>query len=103
MERVRSELSEALTDEKRAREELRKAIGPAAPAGQFAVAPVDLGPNLVEIDALIELARTARGDLKAARAAAGGAEVSARLVRREVVPDLTFRLRLLNSSGPTRP
>jgi cobalt-zinc-cadmium resistance protein CzcA len=101
MERVRSELSEAFTDEKRAREELRKAIGPGAPAGQFAVAPVDLGPNLVEIDALIELARTARGDLKAAQAAAAGAEVSARLARREVVPDLTFSLGLLNSAGPT--
>lgn len=101
MERVRSELSEALTDEKRAREELRKAIGPAAPTDQFSVAPVELGPNLVEVAALIELARMARGDLRAARAAAAGAEVSARLVRREVVPDLTFSLGLLNSTGPT--
>ena len=100
-ERVRSELSDALTDEKAAREELRKAIGPGAPAGLFAVGPVDLSPPYAEAGSLITLALSARGDLKAARAFSGGAEASATLARREVVPDLTFSLGLLNSAGPT--
>jgi cobalt-zinc-cadmium efflux system outer membrane protein len=101
MEKVRSELSEALTDEKRAREELRKAIGPASPEGSFSVAFAELNPTYAENNTLISFAQTMRGDLRAARAIASGAEVSASLARREVVPDLTFSLGVLNSSGPT--
>jgi len=100
-ERIRTDLSDALADEKAAQEELRKAIGPAAPAGPFAAAPVDLSPSYAEVDALTTLALLSRGDLKAARALSGGAEASATLARREVVPDLTFSLGLLNSAGPS--
>lgn len=100
-ERVRTDLSDALADEKAAREELRKAIGPAAPAGSFTVAPIDLSPPYAEVDALTTMALISRGDLKAARALSGGAEASAVLARREVVPDLTFSLGLLNSAGPS--
>ncbi len=99
-ERVRTELSDALADEKAAREELRKAIGPAAPIGPFAVAPVDLSPPYAEVGALTAFALSARGDLKAARAVSGGAEASAILAKREVVPDLTLSLGLLNTNGP---
>ena len=99
-ERVRTELSDALADEKAAREELRKAIGPAAPIGPFAVAPVDLSPPYAEVGALTAFALSARGDLKAARALSGGAEASAILAKREVVPDLTLSLGLLNTNGP---
>ncbi|TLY23525.1 MAG: CusA/CzcA family heavy metal efflux RND transporter [Nitrospirae bacterium] len=100
-ERVRTELSDALADEKGAREELRKAIGPTAPAGSFIVVPVDLSPPYAEVGALTVLALSNRGDLRAARALHGGAEASAILARREVVPDVTFSLGLLNSAGPT--
>ena len=99
-ERVRTELSDALADEKAAREELRKAIGPAAPIGPFAVAPVDLSPPYAEVGALTAFALSARGDLKAARALSGGAEASAILAKREVVPDITLSLGLLNTNGP---
>src|SRR5439155_26370429 len=92
---------DALADEKGAREELRKAIGPTAPAGPFSVAPVDLSPPYAAVGALTELALSNRGDLRAARALYGGAEASAILARREVVPDVTFSLGLLNSAGPT--
>ncbi|HEV8244121.1 MAG TPA: CusA/CzcA family heavy metal efflux RND transporter [Nitrospirales bacterium] len=100
-ERVRTDLSDALADEKGVREELRKAIGPAAPAGSFAVTPIDLSPSYAEVDALLTLAPLSRGDLKAARAFSGGAEASATLARREAVPDLTFSLGLLNTTSPT--
>jgi outer membrane protein TolC len=99
-ERIRTDLSDALADEKSAREELRKAIGPAAPVGAFAVAPVDMSPPYIEADVLITSALVSRGDLKAARALSAGAETSVILARREVVPDLTFSLGLLNSAGP---
>ena len=99
-ERVRTDLSDALADEKGAREELRKAIGPAAPAGSFAATPIDLSPSYAEVDALLTLALRSRGDLKAARAFSGGAEASATLARRESVPDLTFSLGLLNTTSP---
>jgi len=99
-ERVRTELSDALVDEKAALEELRKAIGPAAPIGPFAVAPVDLSPPYAEVGALTAFALSARGDLKAARALSGGAEASAILAKREVVPDITLSLGLLNTNGP---
>jgi cobalt-zinc-cadmium resistance protein CzcA len=100
-ERVRTELSDALADEKAAREELRKAIGPAAPAGTFTVVSADLSPPYADAGALQAVAITARGDLKAARALAGGTEAAATLARREVVPDLTLSLGLLTSAGPT--
>ncbi len=101
MERVRSELSEALTDEKRGREELRKAIGAAAPQGAFSAIPLGLNLTDIQTEALIALAQTTRPDLKIARAIASGAEVSASLARREVVPDLTFSLGMLNTAGPS--
>jgi cobalt-zinc-cadmium resistance protein CzcA len=99
-ERVRTELSDALTDEKAAREELRKAVGPAAPVGSFAVAPMDLSPSYADVRVLTDLALAARGDLRAARALSAGASTAFVLARREVVPDLTLSVGLLNSNGP---
>src|SRR5439155_20011516 len=92
---------DALADEKGAREELRKAIGPTAPAGSFIVAPVDLSPPYAAVGAPTVLGLSNRGDLRAARALHGGAEASAILAKREVVPDVTFSLGVLNSAGPT--
>jgi len=100
-ERIRTDLSDALANEKSAREELRKAIGPAAPVGLFTAAPVDLSPPYSETDVLITSALVTRGDLKTARAISSGAETSVVLARREVVPDLTFSLGMLNSAGPS--
>jgi cobalt-zinc-cadmium resistance protein CzcA len=100
-ERVRTELSDAVGDEKAALEELRKAIGPMAPSGPFSVVPMDLSPSYAEAGLLVSLALANRGDLRAARAIAGAAEASAILAKREVVPDLTFSLGLLNSAGPS--
>jgi cobalt-zinc-cadmium resistance protein CzcA len=99
-ERVRTELSDALGNEKAEREELRKAIGPDAPAGPFDVAPAELSPPYAEVGPLTASALTARGDLKSARALYAGAETSAILARRELVPDVTFSLGVLNSNGP---
>ncbi|HEY3196464.1 MAG TPA: CusA/CzcA family heavy metal efflux RND transporter [Nitrospirales bacterium] len=100
LERARSELADTLTDEKRTREELRRAIGPASPLGEFTVEPVGLNTSYGEAGTLIALAQVSRGDLKTARAIAAGADVSVTLARREVVPDLTFTLGLLTTAGP---
>ena len=100
-ERVRSALADALAEERKAREELRKAIGPAAPHAAFAVAPVDLSPPYDDPSALMSLALKSRGDLKAAQAIAASTDTALRLARREVVPDLTFSFGVLNSASPT--